>query len=193
MQAGCSKHETTAFSALLPCPEDRPSPSPLEAIRGAGPVGLRGEVAGQVVEDAADAAGMEAGMLGNLGQRFAVALEAQQLVVGGRTKGQHLPPQVVGLHHLVGRGSRATDIPSNSADSMGCSRSRTRWCWRTRSMKRLRVTLTERPAGWPALAKCQPDERKPCSTSTQIDCTTSTESNLARSRACSCRRTTMRR
>ena len=50
-------------------------------------------------------------------------------------------------------------------------------------MKRLRVIFTKKARSWALLAKRQPDSRKPLSTSAQMDCTTSTESNLARRRA----------
>ncbi len=60
-------------------------------------------------------------------------------------------------------------------------------------MNRLRMSFTRNARRWASSAKRQPASRKPRSRSAQTDCTTSTESNLARSRVGSFLRTTIRR
>src|SRR5262249_18738681 len=67
---------------------------------------LQRELAGEVANDPADAPLVQAGAGGDLGQREALALQPQQLVVLRRTQGQELLPQVVGLDDLAGPGLR---------------------------------------------------------------------------------------
>ena len=112
---------------------------------------------------------------------------------GAADRAQHLLPQFVGLDVGAGlsieRRGRVIQIAHLQAHS--CSSGRR--CWRRRSRKRLRVALTRNALRCAAVAKRQPASRKPTTTSAHTDWTTSSESNLGRSRGDSIRRTIRRR